>query len=399
MRKRTFVLAAMFSAVTFASGAQAEELRVGFINALTGGGAVVGRSQLNGFMLGLKHEGWEKDGDKLGGVPMKLTIGDDQFRPDVANQVAQRMLRSDDVHVVAGGILSNILLAISTPVFEAKRVLLSTNAGPAPLAGAQCSPYLVGTAFQNDQYGESVGELMNQDKIESVYVLAPNYQAGKDMVAGFERFYDHGKILGRTFYKIGTTDFQAELGRVRAAQPKAVFLFSFGAMGIAFMKQWEASGMSKDIPIYSIAVVDNATLPAIGKAAVGVFDTNWWVDDLDNEANKKFVDDYVKEHGNKPAFFAAGAYDSARLLASAMRDVGKVPEDMLVLAKAMRNTKFASVRGEFKFNVNGMPIQNWYKREVVEGDGGRPEFVTRAKVFDMKPDTYWEKCPESARQK
>ncbi len=400
MRPTAKTLAALGAAgaLCLTSPAQALELRIGFITTLTGGGAFLGTQQQKGFMLGLEHEGWTKDGDKLGGVPTTLFTGDDKQQPQIGLEVARKFIQSDKGHIISGIIWSNVMMAVQRSVFRAKRIIVGTNAGPSPMAGRLCSPYFVSTSWNNDQQGASSGALVQQDGAKNVFLVSANYQAGKDMLSGFLMGYK-GKVAGRILYKLGQTDFQAEIARIRAAKPDAVFIFAPGAMGIAFTKQWEAAGLGKTIKLYTLAVVDNVTLNAIGKSAVGSMHAIFWDPDGDFPGNKKFVKGYVAKYKQLPSYFAAQSYDAPRLIAAAVKQVGgKIDIDnLLPLAKAMRKEEFESVRGPFKYNVNGFPIQDWYKREVVLDKDGKPVIKATQKVITAHVDAYWEKCPKSRR--
>ncbi len=399
MAKR--ILAATLAAaglLAAANTASAQTLKIGFLMTMN---HPLGKQSVNGFKLGLKSEGWVKNGDKLGGVPTDVFWSDDQFKPDVARQEVDKFLKSDKVDVVAGIIWSNILMAVQRPVIRAKKLLLITNAGAGPMFGRLCSPYFVTTAWNNDQNPEASGQLMKDEGVKSVFLLAPNYQAGKDMIAGFKRTFKPGaagrKITGQILFKLGAKDYQAEITRIRAAAPGAVFIFAPGPMGIAFIKQWAASGLSSKIKLYTVFTVDSVSLPVIGKQAVGSYHTMFWGVDLPNEANKKFVRDYVAAYKSLPAHYAAQAYDAPRLLAAALRMTGGKFQDHLKLAQAMRRAKFDSIRGPFKYNVNGAPIQSFYKREVINDASGNPKIVTRGVVFKDHMDSYWKQCPKSRR--
>lgn len=398
MTNRILGAAAIAIAVTAPIGAQSAELRIGFINSLSGGAAIIGKHQLNGWMLGLESEGWGKNGDMLGGVPMKLFTGDDQRKVDVGLRAADKMLKSDKAHIVAGIIWSNILAAVQRRVIKARRIMISTNAGWSGMAGKSCSPYFISTSWNNDQTPEAMGQLINQDGLKNVFIMSANYQAGKDMANGFKRYYK-GKVAGQILYKLGARDFQAEISKVRAAKPEALFIFAPGGMGVAFVKQWAASGAGKNIKLYTVFTVDHLTLPPIGEAAVGSYHTNYWQPDSDRPANVKFVKDYMAKFKSMPSHFASQAYDAPRLIAATLKKMGgKFSEgNLLAFAKAMRTTPYDSVRGSYKYNVNGFPIQNFYKREVIMGADGKPTIVTRSTVFTNHIDSHWEKCPKKNR--
>jgi branched-chain amino acid transport system substrate-binding protein len=379
-----------------AAGAQTE-LRIGYVNTFTGPGAGPGVEGTNAWKLGLEHEGWTKDGDKLGGVPTRIFYGDDQQKPDVGLREVDRMIRQDKVHIVAGFMWSNVLMAAQKSIVESKTGLLIVNAGASPMAGELCSPYVVSTSFNNEQFTEALGKLLSDEKIESIYFMVPNYQAGKDQIAGILRTLRGPKVLGQTFFKLGESDFQADISKVRALKPQALWIFAPGGMGVAFFKQWQASGAGKEIKVYTSNTVDWLTLPGIGDAAVGSYHTLHWNTDLPYPANEKFWKAYVAKHGQKPSNYAAQAYDAARLVAATMRAMGGKFEDPLAIMKAMRKAPFESVRGPYSYNVNGMPVQNFYKQEVIKGADGKPDIVTRNVIFSNYKDAYWEKCPADRR--
>lgn len=395
MKKHAILAAALASSVAITAPASAQsELKIGYITTLTGGAAFLGKAQLNGFLLGLEHQGWKKNGDKFGGVPMQLITGDDQLRPSIGLDVARKMIQSDNVDIIAGIIWSNILMTVQRPVIAAKKILISTNAGAAPMAGRRCSPYFISTSFQNDEAAEAMGLLMNKEGIKNAYLMAPNYQAGKDNLAGFRKNFK-GKIVGQTLFQINQKDFQAELARVRAVKPQAVFAFAPGGMGIALVKQWAASGLSKTTKLYTAYAIDNLTMRAIGKAAVGTYHTNFWGADLQTPRNEKFVKAWMAKYKSVPSMFSPAAYDAAILIADGLRATKGNFKDHLALAKAMRKNGLRSVRGDLKYNVNGFLMQPYYKR-TVEILNGKPVIVTGEVVRNTK-DSYWQKCPEKNR--
>jgi branched-chain amino acid transport system substrate-binding protein len=377
--------------------AHAQELRVGFVNTLSGAGAGPGVENTNGWKIGLEHEGWKKDGDKLGGVATKIIYGDDQWKPDAGLREVERMIQQEKAQIIAGFMWSNVLMAAQKPIVESKTGLLITNAGASPMAGELCSPYVVSTSFNNEQFTEALGKLVTDEKIESIYLMAPNYQAGKDQISGLMRTLKGPKVVGTNYFKLGESDFQADISKIRAAKPQALFIFAPGGMGVAFFKQWAASGAGKEIKVYTSNTVDWLTLPGIGDAAVGSFHALHWNTDIKNPTNERFVKDFVAKHGQKPSNYAAQGYDGARILAATMKTMGGKFADSLAIMKAMRKVKFDSLRGSYSYNVNGMPIQTFYKQEVVKGADGKPDIVTRGVIFADYKDAYWEKCPADKR--
>lgn len=379
------------------SATAAQEFKLGVITTLSGPGAGPGTELRRGFTVGLKHEGWAKDGDKFGGVATRVIWGDDQQKTDAGVREAEKLLDQEKVHALAGIIWSNVALAVYPKVIAKGIPYVITNAGASQFAGELCSPYLTSTSWNNDQAPEALGQRMNQDKIPSIYMLAPNYQAGKDMIAGVKRTLKGPKIVGEDYFKLGETDHQASISKARASGAKAVFVFAPGGMGVAFFKNWQAAGAGKDMKLYTVFTVDWSTLPAIGDAAIGTYHTMYWNVDIDNAANKAFVKDFVAANGRNPSHYAAQAYDGARIIAAGLRATGGKFGDGAALAKAIRMAKFDSARGAFTYNVNGMPIQNFYLREVVKGADGKATIVTRGAIFQNRKDAYWQKCPADKR--
>ena len=386
------------AALALPSVAAAQELRLGFLNTTTGPGAIIGRDMERGWQLGLEHQGWTKDGDKLGGISTKVVYADDQQKVDVGIAETDRMIKSAKVHLIAGNIWSNVLMAMHKPAVDAKVGIVSTNAGPSPLAGSACTPYFISTSWNNDQMPEAMGMVLSAAPIQRLVLMAPNYQAGKDALAGFERAYK-GKaaIADRILFKVGESDFQADISKLRAAKADAVFLFAPGAMGVAFMKQWAASGANREIKLYDVFTVNWVTLGPIGEAALGSFHTNFWDAESQEPANQKFVKAFMAKHGRMPSHFAAQSYDAPTLIAATVAKLGGKTDDTLALMKAMRKTEFASVRGKFAYNVNGMPIQNFYLREVAKDAAGKPTIKTIRTVATAYKDAHWEQCPAAMR--
>ena len=375
------------AAVTLIVGpAAAETLKIGYINTFSGSRAIFGKHQKDGFELALDHLG-----RKIGGLETKIIYGDDQGKPDVGRQVADKMVKKDRVHFVVGITWSNILAAVQKPVMRSKTFLISTNAGWSGMAGKNCNKYFFSTSWQNDQMPEAMGKLMQDEGIDNVFLISANYQAGKDMLTGFLRYYKRN-VAGKILYRLGQKDYQAELSQIRAAKPAAIYGFLPGGMGIAFTKQYRAAGMDKTIPFYSVFTIDYLSIKGHGKNAIGTYHTNFWDLDSKNPVNQRFIKDYIKKYGYHPSNFSAQAYDAPFLFDSAVRAVNGNLSDKEGLIKAMEKADFASVRGNFRYNTNHMPIQDFYKREVIADANGNAKIVTRGVVFRDHKDSYSDKC-------
>ncbi len=369
----------------FASGVvQAETIKIGYITTLSGSSGIIGTQMKNAVELALQHTG-----GKLGEMDAEVIFVDDQRKPDVAKQATNRLIKSDRVDVVSGIIWSNVLMAIHKQVTRSNILLMSSNAGPSPIAGKDCHENFVSMSWQNDQTPEAMGKYMQDAGIKSVYVMAPNYQAGKDMISGFKRTYK-GTIIGEVYTKLGQSDFQAELSALRSAQPEATFVFQPGDMGINFVKQWNQAGMNAVSKLYSSFTVGGISLPALKESALGSLSTQTWGPDLDNDINKRFVADYKKAYGGYPSFYAAQAYDSIIALDHAVRLSGS--RDVKELVAALKKGGIPTTRGPLDLNSNHFPIQNVYLRETVKDSDGVVTTKIIGTVFENHRDSYAADC-------
>ena len=392
MRSRTLgILAVGFAAALAAAGPAAAQkaVKIGFITTLSGPAGIIGKDMRQSVELAVEHLG-----GKMGGLPVEVIFGDDQFKPDVGKQVAEEMLKKHKVDFVAGIIWSNVMLAVAPTVTEAGKLMIGTNAGPHELAGAQCNERFFTTSWQNDSTPEAMGKHLQDLGLNDVYLIAPNYAAGKDMLTGFKRYFK-GRIAAEVYTKLGQQDYQAELSELRSKNPKAVFVFLPGGMGIQFLKQYSQAGLRGQFPLYSVYTVDELSLPAVRYAALGQFETRYWSPDLDVPANKKFIGDYKKKYGTLPSFYGAQSYDGIMLIDSAVRAVKGNLKDQKGMIAAMSKANYASTRGKYSYNVNHFPIQNYYLLKAVTGPGGAsgiPVMQIQETVFKNHKDSYYTKC-------
>lgn len=382
------LLASAAVTAVFCTGAQAQDaVKIGFIGELSGPTAGVGQDQLDGFKLYL-----ESKGGKLGGAPIELVVEDSQFKPDVAMQAARRLIERDNVSVITGVSFSNVMMAIHKYITDREVVLLSSNAGPSQIAGERCSPYQFVTSWQGDQAAEAVGKYAQEKGLKNIAVLAPNYQAGKDIVTGFKRYYTE-PLAEEIYTPLTQLDFSAELATVAATKPDAVFAFFPGGLGVAFAKQYAQAGMMGKVPLLTTFVVDALSLPAIGDSAAGIISGGFWAPDFDNASSRSFVTAFEKKYGRIPSNYAAQSYDAAALLDSALGKVGGEVKDKAAFLKAMKAAVFASVRGDFSFGNNNFPVQSMHVMEVAKDDQGRLSLKTIATPLKNYADAYHGKCP------
>jgi branched-chain amino acid transport system substrate-binding protein len=366
----------------------ADKVKIGFVSTLSGPSAALGVDIRDAFNLYIKL-----NGGKLGGLPAEVLVSDDQFKPDVARQLFERNVKRDKVDFMTGVVFSNIMLAALPEALDNNVIYVSPNAAPSPMAGKDCNPLFFAVSWPNDAYHEAAGAFANQRNLKSVYLVAPNYQAGKDSLAGFKRTFK-GQVLGENYTKLGQLDYAAELAEIRAAKPQVLYIFLPGGMGINFIKQFVGAGLGKEtmllLPGFS---ADQDVIGPVGPAMAGLFNTAHWSPDFDNAANKKFVAEFRKEYKRTPTLYASQGYDAAQLINATVRDVKGKLEDKEALRKAMRAAKFDSVRGPFKFNTNQYPIQNYYVRTVgSDGQGGLINKSFNEPILKDHGDAYVQQC-------
>ena len=389
MRHLTKWAAVAATVAVFASPAAAQEkLKIGLIVTLSGPAAALGAQVRDGFNLAVKDFG-----GKMGGRDVEVIVADDELKPDVAVTKVKGLLERDKVDFVVGPIFSNILLAIHRPVIDNKTFLISPNAGPSSYAGKACSPFFYVTSYQNDQVHAVLGKVAQDRGYKRVYVMEPNYQAGKDSAAGFKLEYK-GEITEESYVPLGTLDFQVELSKIAAQKPDAVFTFMPGGMGVSLVKQYRQAGLADKIPVLSAFTVDESTLPAQQDAAVGMFGGADWAPDLDNPQSKKFVAGYEAAYNGVPGTYAMQGYDTALLIDSAVKAVKGDLANKDAVAAALKTADFKSLRGNFKFNVNGYPIQDFYLTKVAKRADGKFETEIVQKVFENNADRYAKECAE-----
>ena len=381
----TIALAAA-SAVTTAAFA-ADKVKVAFVSTLSGPQALLGKHQQDGFMLAIKELG-----GKLGGLPAEVKPYDDQFKPDVARQIADRIVKQEQADFATGFLFSNVLLPMYNPLTEAKTIVISANAGPSQIAGKQCSPYFFSSAWQTDQTPGAVGAYVAKTGAKTVFILASNYQAGQDAAAGFKRSFK-GKVVQEIFPPLTQPDFSAEIAQIAASKPDAVFAFIAGSPAINFVKQYAASGLKATIPLYSTFTVYGPYLETIGDAALGSRSAGFWTPDMDNPASKRFVEAFRKEYGYVPSNISAQAYESAKIMDAAVTAVKGKVEDKDALVSAMRQVKFDSIRGTFRYGKNHFPVQNFYATEVIRLPDGKLIEANRGLIVKDDVDAYVGECP------
>ncbi|KAJ55827.1 ABC transporter substrate-binding protein [Actibacterium mucosum KCTC 23349] len=354
------------------------DTKIGMITTLSGGGAGLGVDVRDGFMLAISQSGRDD---------IEVVIEDDQRKPDIAVQLADKMIQSEKVDVLTGIIWSNLAMAVVPSVTAQGKFYLSPNAGPSALAGAGCHQNYFNVAWQNDNLHEAAGAYANSAGYGNSFILAPNYPAGTDALTGYKRTFE-GDVANEIYTKLGQTDYAAEIAQIRASDADSVFFFLPGGMGISFLKQYADSGIEKPVigPAFSF---DQGILQAVGDAALGVVNTSQWNKDIDNATNAAFVESFQAEYGRLPSLYASQGFDTANLLISAIEAADVSDAD--AFRDALRAADFDSTRGAFSFGPNHHPVQTIYAREVIkEGDVFTNKIVATA--LENHADAYAADC-------
>ncbi|MDO8930941.1 MAG: ABC transporter substrate-binding protein [Rhodocyclaceae bacterium] len=382
---RAALLAAAIAAALPALAA--DKVKVGFLSTLSGPGAGLGVDIRDGFQLAVKQLG-----GKFGGLPAEVIVADDAQNPDTARQTTEKFLKKDKVDFMTGIVFSNLMLAVGKPVFDSQTFYVSANAGPSQYAGADCNPYFFNVAWQNDNLHEAVGKYVNDQGLKNVVLVAPNYPGGKDAMSGFKRFYK-GKVADEIYTKMGQLDYAAELAQIRATKPDALFFFLPGGMGINFVKQFVAAGLSKEVRLFAPGFsADEDVIKAVGAPMLGLFNSSHWAHDMDNATNRKFVADFQAEYKRLPSLYASQGFDAALLIDAAVRDSKGKLDDKATVRKALEAAKFQSVRGAFKFNRNHYPVQDYYLRLIRQDGQGRVTNKLMGTIFTQHADAYVDQC-------
>lgn len=365
----------------------AEAVKIGIITTVSGPNGYLGEDVRDGFLLVTK-----RNGGKLGKTPVEFLIEDDAFDPGRSKQIAERMLKQNQVKLFTGTVFSNVLLAEAPTILNGGGFLVSPNAGPSQLAGKGCHKNLFVASWQNDSAHEAAGEFATQQGYKRVLAFVPNYAAGRDSIAGFKRFYK-GTLLAEVYTKLDQTDYSAEMAQIRELKPDAIYQGHPGGLGINFNKQFAQAGLNKTVQmLVPFASMEQRLMEAVGDDAIGVRAFGSWSADLDIPENKQFVADFKAEYGRIPTDYAAQAFDTANLIGAALDAVGGDLSRADEFRAAMEKADFKSVRGNFKFNTNHFPILDFYGRVVQKAGDGTLEMKTTGKVFTNHGDAYVSEC-------
>jgi branched-chain amino acid transport system substrate-binding protein len=386
--RTAFWLAGAVALVLASPAFAGDTIKIGFVSTFSGPTAVIGNDMRNSFELALDHLG-----RKMDGKPVEVIYEDDGQKPDVGKQKTEKLVQSDKVDFIVGYIWSNVLLASLKTAVDSQTFLIAANAGPSQIAGELCSPYVFSTSWQNDQTPAAMGLYMNQKGVKSVFLIGPNYAAGKDMLAGVKSTFK-GEVKGEEYTVWPSQlDFSAELSKARASGAESIFVFYPGAAGVQFLNQYAQAGLKSTMPLYTAFTVDELSLPLQKENALGVPGAQEWVNDLPNEQNKRFVAEYRKKYtGLRPTYYGAQAYDAAQLINSAIVAVKGDTSKKDAMKAEMEKANFKSLRGPFKYGNNHVPVQSFYLQDVVKDGEGQLSLKTVATIVENDQDRFHDKC-------
>ncbi len=385
-RKSVYLGVMLAAAVAMPALAQQAPVKIGMVTTLSGPGGYLGQDIRDAFKLAI-----DMNGGKLGGAPVELVVEDDALKPGQGKQIAEKMLKTDGIKIMTGIVFSNVAGATVPDIVDAGALYVSPNAAPSNFAGKECNENYFVVSWQNDSLHESAGQHATNLGYKKAFILAPNYQAGKDALAGFKRMFK-GEVVGEVYTRLDQTDFAPEMAQIRSANPDVVFQFHPGGLGIAFLRQYQQAGLLGKTPmVLAEPSLDSTTLKAVGDAALGLSVTSHWNTDFDNASNKAFVEAFTKAYNRVPTYYASQGYDTALAIASALKATGG-KTDVPALRKALAKADFQSVRGAFKFGPNQHPVQDWYALKVEKGADGAPVLKTEGKVLSNHSDVYAKDC-------
>lgn len=377
------VLAAL--GASFAARA-ADPVKIGFITTLSTPAGYIGEDERDGFNLAVKQ-----GGGKLGGVPIELIVEDDGLKPANAKQSVDKMIQSG-IRLYTGVNFSNVLAAVVPSVVAADYFYVSLNPGPSNFAGESCNRNYFVASYQNDAFHTAGGVAANELGYKRVVLLAPNYQAGRDALAGFKRTYK-GEILAEIYTKLDQSDFSVEMARIRSLQPDAIYQFHPGGAGINFAKQYANAGLSKTVPMLMAGFsMDGRMLGATGNASEGFYTVGIWSSAMETKISQQFVQDFQKAYGRIPTDYAMQAYDTAQWIGSGLKAVNGDMTKSDAFRAAMRKAQFTSLRGKFQLNTNQHPIQDLYLMRIEKNASGELGPKVVRKIVSDDKDVYAEKC-------
>ncbi len=373
MRKKVIisVLAALVLGMVAGPGsawAQKGPIKIGFLAPMTGGFAAVGRDMVNGLTMYLNEIG-----NQIAGRKVELIVEDTQGKPDVALTKLRKLVESDRVQLLAGGLLANVGYALAAKVDEYKVPMLYPVMASDDLTQRKPAKWVVRNGWTSSQPSQPFGEWVYKTLgYKKVAAMGQDYAFGYEVVGGFQKTFEEagGQVVQKLWFPIGTTDFAPYLAQARR-DVDAIFYIAVGASALRFPKQYAEAGLKGRIPLIGGGVsTDEFVLPSLGDEAIGVITPLIYSAAIDTPVNKRFAKEYRAKYGKVPSYYSETCYTTGPWINEAARAIGGNVEDSERFLAALRKVEIPDApRGPIKLDAYGNPIQNIYVRKVEKKDG------------------------------
>jgi len=364
--RRHVVLAALASVAVAGDAAAQGPMRIGFLAPLSGAIAAAGRDMYSGCELFWQESGWQLAGRKL-----EVILEDNEGLPATALTKLRKLVESDQVHMVAGVILSNVAYAL-VPYIEAQGIptLYPINSAD-DLTQRKRPTWLIRTGFSaGGNMHPYAAKVLGYRKVVTIGL---DYAFGWETVGGFHKSFEDngGQIVQKLWVPLNVQDYGPYLAQLRK-DADAVFVNALGRWTLLFAKEYAASGLRNRLPLIAGGTyTDEHILPQLGDESLGVVSAHHYSASLDTPANRRFRAAFEKAYNRTPSFYSENCYTGARIIGEAVRAIGGRVEDRAALMAALRKVEIQDApRGPVKMDPYGNPTQNIYVRKV-ERVGGR----------------------------
>jgi len=356
----TAAVAVALAALPAAAQAQAK-LKVGFMLPYTGTYAALGTAIENGFRLYVTEQG-----GRLGGREIEYVKVDDESEPAKAADNVNKLIKRDNVDVIVGTVHSGVALAMARAAKESGTLLIVPNAGADGITGPQCAPNIFRSSFSNWQPGYATGVVAAQKGYKRAMTITWNYAAGNETVKGFAEAFEKGggKVIKDLSLPFPNVEFQPLLTEIAAQKPDVVFAFFAGGGAVKFVKDYDAAGLKKAIPLVGSGFLTDGTLEAQGASAQGLITALHYGDNIETPRNTAFRNKFAVTYKTNPDVYALQGYDAAQMLGAGLAAVKGDMSKKDALYAALQKTPIDSPRGKFTISAQHNPTQDFYVREV-----------------------------------
>lgn len=337
------------------------KLKVGLMLPYTGTFAALGTAIENGFKLHVAEQG-----GKLGGREIEFFKVDDESDPSKATDNVNKLIKRDNVDVIVGTVHSGVAMAMAKVAKDTGTLLIVPNAGADAITGPMCAKNIFRTSFSNWQPGYATGVVAAQKGYKRAMTITWNYAAGTETVKGFTEAFEKGggKVIKDLALPFPNVEFQALLTEIAAQKPDVVFAFFAGGGAVKFVKDYDAAGLRKTVPLMGSGFLTDGTLEAQGPSAQGLITSLHYADNIDTPRNQAFRKAYALSYKANADVYAVQGYDAAQLLGSGLTAVKGDASKRDDLILAMKKTIINSPRGKLAMSTAHNPVQDFYIREA-----------------------------------